>query len=128
MKRILFAAAALVFSVGTAMADPIVGTTWKTNVDDGKYAHIKMEQCGSKICGRIIKSFEGGKAYVSESQGKNLVSQMTAAGNGKYKGGKIWEPSSDKKYKSSMSMNGQKLRVKGCWGPICKKYDWTLVK
>ena len=86
-----------------------------------------MIKCGNKICGQIHKSFDGGKAYVSENQGRNLVSQMTPSGNGQYSGGKIWEPSSDKHYKSSMTMKGNKLRVKGCWGPICKKYDWTKV-
>lgn len=126
MRKILLGTAALLMSAGVASADPLIGTRWQTNVDDGKYALVEMRQCGSKICGVFIKTFDGGQPYESTSLGKNLVEGMSPAGTGTYKGGTIWEPSSDKKYKSSMELlGGGKMRVKGCVSIICKKFIWT---
>lgn len=53
---------------------------------------------------------------------------MQAKGGGAYSGGKIWQPSSGKVYKSKMSMKGNVLNVSGCVGPICKKQVWTRAK
>ena len=41
MKVILMAAVAAVAFAGVAWADPVEGT-WKTQVGDGAYAHVKV--------------------------------------------------------------------------------------
>ena len=127
MKKVLVGIAALVVSAGVAQADPVEGV-WKTHVDEGKFAYVKIGPCGSNFCGVFHKTFDAnGKAYKSENLGKKFLRDMQPQGGGKYANGKIWEPSSDKTYKSKMQLNGNNLTVSGCVGPICKKYKWQRV-
>ncbi|MEM6373944.1 MAG: DUF2147 domain-containing protein [Pseudomonadota bacterium] len=125
MKQTMIAAA-LTLLAGMAHADPVAGT-WKTEVDDGAYAHIAMATCGSKICGTIAKAFDASGPIQSENVGKQLVWDMVPGGNGSYGSGKIWQPSTGKVFKSKMSLSGNRLKVSGCVGPFCKKQTWTRV-
>ncbi|WP_137702207.1 DUF2147 domain-containing protein [Marimonas lutisalis] len=128
MKKLAVAAAALAFSAGTAMADPVVGT-WKTEVDDGSYAHIDMKKCGADVCGTISRTFKGSGEYDSPNKGKILVRNMKANGDGSYNG-KVWRPSNDKIYIGKMQLNGNKLVLKGCvaGGLLCSSQTWTRIK
>ena len=126
MKRVTMLAAGLILAATGAMADPVLGT-WKTQVDDGAYAHIKMSKCGSAICGVIAKAFDANGPIASENVGKKLVWDMASNGGGSYKGGKIWQPSTGKVYKSKMALSGNTLKVSGCVGPICKKQTWSRI-
>lgn len=76
----------------------------------------------------ISRTFNDSGEYKSPNIGKQLVWDMAAKGNGAYKGGKIWQPSTDKIYRSKMSLSGDVLKVSGCFGPICKKQTWMRVK
>lgn len=116
--------AALALSAGAACADPVEGL-WKTEVDDGAYAVVRMVQCGEKICGTIARTFNGSGEYKSPTIGKTLVWDMEPQGGGAYANGRIWRPSNDKVYRSKMQMNGDNLKVSGCIGPICLGQDWT---
>ncbi|MBY6092759.1 DUF2147 domain-containing protein [Pseudooceanicola sp. 502str34] len=127
MTYLKTALAALVLSTGAAMADPVEGM-WQTQVDDGAYAIVKMAPCGGQICGTIARTFRSGGEYKSENIGRQLVWDMAAKGGGAYGDGKIWQPSTDKVYRSKMVLNGETLAVSGCFGPICKKQTWTRVK
>lgn len=123
----LIAATALVFSAGVAMADPVMGT-WQTQVDDGNFAYVEIAPCDAKICGTITRTFNSDGEWKSDNIGKKLVWDMVAKGNGAYGSGKIWQPSKDKVYKSKMALKGDRLKVSGCIGPICKKQTWARVK
>ena len=127
MKKAILLAAGLVFSAGMAVADPAVGT-WKTEVDDGSYAHIKMKKCGSNICGVIYRTFNASGEYESPNKGKTLVRNMKPNGGGSYSG-KVWRPSNDKIYIGKMQLNGNKLKLKGCvaGGLLCSSQTWTRV-
>lgn len=127
MKTLVLAAGAVMMMAGAALADPVEGV-WKTEVDDGAYAHIAMSACGAKICGVISRTFNSGGEYKSPNLGKQLVWDMEPAGGGSYRNGKIWQPSKDKVYASKMDQKGDTLYVKGCIGPICKKQTWSRVK
>jgi uncharacterized protein (DUF2147 family) len=127
MKRILIAAAFSLVAGMAQAADPVMGV-WKTQVDDGAYAHVKVSPCGAKICGVIARTFNGTGEYKSPNIGKKLVWDMDANGGGAYSGGKIWQPSTGKEYKSKMALSGDTLKVSGCFGPICKKQTWSRVK
>lgn len=126
MQKALLTIATLALSAGMALADPVSGV-WKTQVDDGAYAHVKMAACGGAICGTIVRTFNSGGEYKSANLGKKLVWDMKSSGGGKYGGGKIWQPSTDKVFKSKMSLSGNTLKVSGCVGPICKKQTWSRV-
>ena len=126
--RMMVAAAVAAFGfAGAAFADPAVGT-WKTQVDDGAYAHVKVSKCGAALCGTIARTFNDTGEYKSKNLGKRLVWDMQPSGGGAYKNGQIWQPSTGKTFKSKMALSGNTLKVSGCVGPICKKQTWSRVK
>ena len=130
--KTLITAAALTFGMAGAAfaADPIVGT-WQTIKDDnGNYGQIKVVECGSKICGTLIKSFDSsGKAFKSENQGRKLIWDMNADGGGKYSGGKVFSPDRGKTYNGKLVLSGNSLNVKGCVLGVCRSGgSWKRVK
>jgi len=127
MKTIGAFAAGLAMLAGAALADEVDGT-WQTQVDDGAYAYIEMGACGDKICGVISRTFNSDGEYQSENIGKQLVWDMVAKGNGEYRDGQIWQPSTDNIYRSKMSLDGDILRVSGCVVVICKKQTWARIR
>lgn len=128
MKRILISAALALSLVGTAHADPAEGV-WQTQVDDNRYAHVKMAPCGAAICGTIVKTFLDGADYKSPNLGKKLVRDMSPSGSGKYEG-KVWRPSNGKIYIGKMQVSGNTLKLSGCvaGGLICSKQTWSRLK
>jgi uncharacterized protein (DUF2147 family) len=120
MKKLALIAATLLMAA-PAFADDVFGT-WKTAKDDnGNFGHIKVQQCGSTICGTLVKSFNpDGSVLESENTGKKIIWDMTNEGGGAYGGGKIWSPDRDKTYKSKMQLSGNTLKVKGCVSIICR--------
>ncbi len=126
-KLVLAAGLVLGMAAPAFAADPVEGV-WQTQVDDGAYAYVTIAPCGAKICGHISRTFNETGEYKSKNLGLKLVWDMAAAGGGKYKGGRIYQPSTGKTFKSKMALNGDILNVSGCVGPICKKQIWALVK
>lgn len=125
MKNLIATTAAIVFTAGMAMADPVEGI-WKTQPDDGAFATVQMSKCGDKICGTIKQAYNmQGQPIASDTKGKRLVWDMVPQGDGTYKNGKIWQPSTGKTYKSKMVLKGSTLKVSGCIGPICKSQTWS---
>ncbi|WP_167647571.1 DUF2147 domain-containing protein [Mameliella alba] len=115
-------------AAGAAAADPVEGT-WQTEPDDGSYAHIVMAPCGGKICGQIARTFNAGGEYASPTRGKTLVIDMVPQGNGKYEG-KVWRPSNNKIYLGKMTLDGSRLKLRGCvaGGLICSAQTWRRVQ
>ena len=131
MKKFVLVAFAGLFFAFSASADTIFGK-WQTVGDDnGNYGHIEVKACEDKICGELVKSFDGsGKQYKSKNLGKLIIWDMTAKKNGKYAGGKIWSPDRDKVYKSKMQLVGNdELKISGCVLILCRDGGtWTRVK
>lgn len=130
--KTLLTAAALGLSLCTAAwaADPIVGT-WQTIADDnGNSGQIQISECGSAICGTLVKSFDSaGKVFKSENQGRKLIWDMKNEGGGKYAGGKVYSPDRDKTYNGQLVLSGNSLDVKGCVLGICRSGGkWKRVK
>lgn len=127
MKTIIFAVCATLAMALPASADPVLGT-WQTQPDDGNYAHIRMGQCGAKICGIIAKTFNASGEYQSENLGKMLVIDMVPAGDGAYEG-QVWRPSNDRIYIGKLQLMGDRLDLRGCvaGGLICSKQTWARV-
>lgn len=120
-------AAALCLVAGAAFADPVEGV-WKTQVDDGSYAHVTIAPCGAAFCGVISRTFKDGAEYQSENLGKQIVIDMVAQRDGTYDG-KVWRPSNDKIYVGGIELNGNSMKLAGCvaGGLICKKQTWGRV-
>lgn len=112
---------------GAAVAEPIVGL-WKTQVDDGRYAHVQIAPCGAAFCGTIVKSFDSNGEYDSPNRGKQIVRGFAPKGGGKY-AGKVWRPSNDKVYTGKGAVSGKKMALSGCvaGGLICSKQTWTKI-
>jgi len=53
---------------------------------------------------------------------------MKPKGGGSYTGGRIWAPDVDKTYRSKMALSGNRLKVSGCVGPICRSQNRTRIK
>ena len=127
MKAML-AAAALALAASAAAADPIEGT-WKTQPDDGAYAHVVIAPCGPAFCGVIQKTFNGSGEYASPNIGKKLVIDMMPKGAGSY-AGKVWRPSNDKIYVGKISVSGNAMKMRGCvaGGLLCSSQAWTRLQ
>ncbi|GAA6200563.1 DUF2147 domain-containing protein [Aquicoccus sp. SU-CL01552] len=132
MKRVfkplaLGVAAALGLAGAALAADPLEGT-WKTEVDDGSYAHVEISPCGAALCGVIARTFNGSGEYDSENKGKTLVIGMVPEGDGHY-AGKVWRPSNNKIYIGKMDLSGDSVALRGCvaGGLICSKQTWSRV-
>lgn len=105
---------------------------WRTQTnDEGSYLHVEIKKCEKKLCGTIIEAFRKGDEKVEdyENAGKQMIWAMKVQGNGKWAGGKIWAPDTDKTYRSKMALqaNGAELKVSGCVaaGLICRSQKWT---
>jgi len=126
--KLLMAGAALVLAAGAAQAD-LRGVFQTAPNDDGNVGHVEFYDCGGLTCGKLIRSFNSsGQTIQSAATGKNIVSGMVSQGNGKWHKGEIWDPGSDKTYRSKMNINGDKLKVSGCIGPICSSKTWVRIK
>ncbi len=120
--------ASLVLGVGlagAAFAEPAAGT-WKTEVGEtGGFLHVDIAPCGSSLCGTITKVVNNDNQTIV---GRQIIWDMGTDGNGKYSGGKIWAPDTDKTYRSKLRLSGNTLKVSGCVGPICRSQNWTRLK
>lgn len=131
MKKIIAAAVLGLSMAGTAWAaDPIVGN-WRTIADDnGNSGLIAVSECGAKICGVLVKSYDkNGKTFKSENQGRKLIWDMVNTGGGDYGKGKVYSPDRDKTYSGKLKLAGNKLTVQGCVLGICRNGGtWSRVK
>jgi len=128
MKKLLAIAAFTLMGAGAAWADPVEGM-WKSQVDDGAYAHVNIAPCGKAFCGKIARTFNSGGEYKSPNIGKTLVIDMMPNGANNY-AGKVWRPSNDKIYIGKIELNGSSMKLAGCvaGGLICSKQTWTRLK
>ena len=121
-RQLITAFSALSLSA-SAMSEPAFGT-WQTEPDDnGNYGHIVVSPCADKLCGELVQSFSAnGEVLESENIGRNIIWDVTAQGDGRYDGGKIWSPDRDKTYTSKMELvdGGNGLAVEGCILFICR--------
>ncbi|WP_171096810.1 DUF2147 domain-containing protein [Ruegeria sp. HKCCD7255] len=133
MRKAILTAGFAVFAT-SALAEDSVDGLWKTEPGEtGGYLHVSISECGSAICGTIDSAFsaDGNQNLEYANLGKQIIWDMVPEGDGSYDSGKIWDPESDKTYKSKMSLDGQnELTVKGCvaGGLVCRGQTWTRIE
>lgn len=128
MKRTAFAAL-FALTASAAQAGGISGIYQTQPNDQGQIGLVQFYDCGGKYCGKLVRSFDSaGKEITSKNTGKNIVANMSDDGNGKFSGGTIWDPGSDKTYKSKMQLSGKTLSVSGCVAVFCKTQKWTQAR
>ncbi|MBX2836052.1 MAG: DUF2147 domain-containing protein [Gammaproteobacteria bacterium] len=115
--------------LSTASANDAIGM-WRTESSERGYLHIEFKQCDDSICGTIHSAYDlNDEPNVDyEHVGKKMVWDMNATGDGRWVGGKIWDPVGDKTYKSKMSLSGDELAVSGCVMVFCRSQTWTRVQ
>jgi len=129
MKHFFWAGIASIALACSAQAEPLLGLWQTTKDDNGNYGHIQVAQCGAQLCGTLVKSFDSaGKAFTSENQGRQIISETVAKGGGEYRG-KVYSPDRGKTYKSKLMLSGNSLSVSGCVLGICRDGGkWSRVK
>ena len=130
MKLTAIATALITGMAMPALAQDASLGIWKTTPDDnGNYGYVEIAPCGEKICGVLVRAFNGsGTEIPSNNIGKPIVWDMQPQGNGAYAKGKIWSPDRDKIYSSKMQMTGDSMAVSGCVLGICRDGGtWTRV-
>ena len=139
MKSLLLSILVLGFSISPGWS-AVVSGVFKTNPSEetGGYLHIEFGPCNDNkelSCGTIKTAVrkDGSKNKEYEHLGKLMVWDMKSGTEGRYKGGKIWDPSennedgSKKIYNSKMELKGDVLEVQGCILFFCKGQDWKRV-
>ena len=129
MKRLKSRLSSIVLAICLPVivaADPIVGV-WKTEPDrKNLISHIKITACGDKFCGRILSAYDSsGKEVQTPNIGKKLFWDLAGEGGGKYGGGEFWVPLINVDAVPQMTLQGDKLLVKGCEHEICAHQTWS---
>lgn len=128
MRIIALAAAFALAATATLAAEPIEGV-WQTQPDEGSVAMVQIAPCGNAYCGTVVRTFKGQQEYRSPNIGKQIVTGMTPAGDGKYTG-KVLRPADNKIYNGKAQVSGGSMKLSGCvaGGLICKSQTWTRLK
>ena len=129
MKHLILAAAAAFALASAASAQDAALGTWQTEVDDGAFAYVTMDQCGVAVCGTIARTFNTEGEYASPNIGRQIVINMAPNGDGSYQG-QVWRPSNDRIYVGKMDVEGNALRLRGCvaGGLICASQNWVRIE
>jgi len=107
----------------SAVSEPALGV-WKSEPGEtGGYIHVKIMPCENNLCGTITEVVGNDNRSII---GRNIINDMKIKGNGKYNGGTIWAPDTDKTYRSHMTLDEDVLTVSGCVAVIlCRGQKWT---
>jgi uncharacterized protein (DUF2147 family) len=121
---------ALAIAAATAAfaADPIEGL-WKTEPDDGAYAHVTIAPCGPAFCGVFTRTFNASGEYQSPNLGKRVIIDMVPNGPGHYRGS-VWRPSNNIIYTGKIALSGTSMALSGCvaGGLLCSKQRWERLQ
>ena len=128
MKRVFATICAMGLASAAWAADPVEGV-WKTEVDDGRYAHVAIKACGAKICGVFQQTFDANGPAASDVIGKQLLWDMNPEGGGKYEG-QVYRPSNDKVYLGKIEISGKNMKLRGCvaGGLFCASQAWVKLQ
>jgi uncharacterized protein (DUF2147 family) len=104
---------------------------------------VKIRFCGGQnLCATIAglrKPLDAeGKAKVDKRNpnpalrsrplmGLQVISNMKPAGDGSWKG-QIYNADDGTTYRADATLTGNTFRVKGCWGPFCKKLNFKRIQ
>jgi len=127
VKRGLAVALCAALGPMTAAAETPLGT-WLTPPDaKGVVAHIEARPCGQAACGVIARTYDSeGRPVQTPNLGVRVFWDMKPAGDGTWRG-RAFVPAHNRTYPGTMQVLGDRLKVKGCLGPVCQSQVWTRV-
>ncbi len=131
----MLAASLLLLASSAAVPATDIAGLWVTDDDKGL---VKIEPCGAKLCGRIVRVLDTG-ADVPKTDVHNPNPRLRArslAGlltlwdfnrsGSTWTGGRAYDPKSGKSYRSSLARNPDgSLKLTGCVLFICESRRWT---
>jgi uncharacterized protein (DUF2147 family) len=129
VARLSLAACTLVFVGLTAVQAHSASPegVWRTQADaKGQVADVAATRCGPYYCGTITKVYDtAGKSVRAPTIGTRVFWNMAGAGP-EYKG-RAYVPAHKREYKAKMTVQGNRMTVKGCLGPVCQSQVWTRI-
>ena len=125
LKMILLA---ICFGPAPVLAGAAEGV-WKTGADaKGQIAYVTARRCGPALCGQITEVLSPqGQRIDHPNVGRKVFWDMRETGAGNYQG-RAFVPALGRDYAATMKVSGQKMTVRGCFGPVCKSQIWTRLK
>jgi uncharacterized protein (DUF2147 family) len=119
---------AILAAPAPALAEPALGV-WRTEPDGkGQIALVEAAECGGALCGTITQVLNAtGQVIDHRNVGKRIFWDMRMASPGVYEG-RAFVPAFGAEYDAKMTLGGDKMKVGGCLGPICKSQTWTRVR
>ncbi|MFK7861073.1 MAG: DUF2147 domain-containing protein [Granulosicoccus sp.] len=116
-------------AIHSASAENSIFGIWQTASKEEGYLHVSIDKCGDAYCGTIHKAMnhEGESNPDYEHLGKKMLWDMVSSDGSRWSGGRIWDPTEDKSYKSKMSLNNDILKVSGCIAFFCRSESWSRV-
>lgn len=127
MRRVFLVLVLPLFQVSPGWSEPLLGL-WLTAPDrKGQVAHIHATPCGASLCGTILRTFDRqGNPVTTPNLGKRVFWDMQPTAPGRYEG-RGWLPLKNMQFDGQMHLQGNKLTVRGCIGPLCQSQIWTRV-
>ncbi len=122
MKKLLATGCAILMPI---MAMAGVEGVWQTEPnEDGISGHVQISTCGDSYCGVMI----GNTAGTDRFKGQTIIANMKAVDDTHFEGGTITDPVENRSYKSKMTLNGNSLKVEGCFLTFCRAQNWVRVQ
>lgn len=124
--RIVVAVAALLPAFLAAGADAVdVHGEWWT---PGFNARVRLAPCGNAICGTVVWAWDNQPAGIADSRGlvgQPIISAMLREADGRWRGGRIYDPEDGRDYSGSLALKGEhNLVVEGCVLMFCRTQVW----
>ena len=143
MKRLMMLAAAFALTAGAALAaDPAEGE-WLVQGGD---ARVRIAPCparADRLCGVVVwlkapRDETGQPKHDAHNPdaalrsrpiiGLQLIRDFNAAGDGRWEGGKIYDPKTGRTYAAKLRVAADgTLKVDGCVMMFCQTQTWTRV-
>ena len=135
--KALLAAAAVALAPTAAFAAGVEGL-WETQTRGG---FVQIAPCGAKLCGTLADAPDLQREPDARDtrnrdpakrarplKGVTLLSGFSG-GPTRWTGGTIYNPEDGRTYRSELTLaDPSTLKVKGCFGPICRTQTWTRAR
>jgi len=101
---------------------------WRTQPDqNGQVANVSAQPCGNSICGTITAVFnQQGQPVAAPTVGTRVFWNMVPE-RGAYQG-RAFVPAHNREYAGRLRVEGDRMTVSGCLGPVCQSQVWTRLR
>lgn len=124
----ILAAATCVFWGGLAHGDGLQGL-WLTGPDrKGQIGHVSIKPCGAALCGTITRAFDkAGQPVMTPNVGKRVIWGVEETDGGDY-AGLMHISQIGRTVRAAFRIDGSRVEVRGCLGPVCQAHTWSRIE